>query len=154
MSSWFRVPSAGAVVGAICALTLVSAGCGGDSTPELVSVADSCKPEHQGDRVIVEGFLRLPEKLELSDAAVIEFYSLMGGDGDSVPIRLEIGDGPNQLRDLPSTYTASSLRVGVENDDRTVSIIDRVRVTADSTAENGTCLLTDPVIERTDNSTT
>lgn len=148
MKKWLRaLRIGGATVAAVGLMGAVSA-CGGESEPTPVSVVDSCAPEHHGDQVIVKGFLRLPEKLELSDTAVIDLFSLMQGDGDSVAVRVPIGEGPSQLRDLPSEYSASSLRVGVENDDRTVSIIDRVVVTAKAEAEGDTCVLTDPVIER------
>ncbi len=129
-------------------VALAVAGCGGESDPQRVSVVDACTPDNHGDRVVVEGFLRLPETLALSDTTVIDLFSLMGGDGDRVPVRLGVGDGPNELRDLPSTYSASSLRVGVVNAEQTVSIIDRVVVTATATEEDGACLLTDPTIER------
>lgn len=136
-------------VGALAvAVALAVSACGGESAPTRVSVADACSPDHRGHRIVVEGFLRLPEKLALSDTAVIELYSLMGGDGDHVPLRIGVGDGPDQLRDLPDTYSASSLRVGVQNDERTASIIDRVVVTAKATEEDGACLLVDPAIER------
>mgnify|MGYP001258148973 CR=1 FL=1 len=132
----------------VAAVAVLAVGCGGEAAPVEVSVADACSQEHHGHRVTVEGFLRLPSKLELSDTAVIEVFSLMQGDGDSVPLRLKIGDGPSELRDLPSTYTASSLRVGVENAKQTASIIDRVVVTAKVSDEDGVCVLTSPRIER------
>jgi len=98
--------------------------------------------------VIVEGFLRLPKKLEISDTAVVDLYSLLGGDGDRVSVRLAVGDDYNQLRDLPPKYTPTSLRVGVNGskESEEATIIDRVVVNGKVERGEGGCVLTDPII--------
>ncbi len=140
------------IVAVTAALTLVGAvavGCGGEDPPRETVIAQACSPDNTGKRVIVEGFLRLPKKLELSDTAVIDLFSLLGGDGDRASVRVPIGDGPNQLRDLPPTYTPTSLRVGIDGstEGEEVTIIDRVRLTAKVEDVDGACVLTDPVVE-------
>lgn len=133
---------------ALVAAGAVVAGCGGEDPPRQEVIATVCDGTLTGKRVIVDGFLRLPKKLALSDTAVIDMYSLLGGDGDRVPVRITIGDGPNQLRDLPPTYTPTSLRVGLDasKEGDEVTIIDRVRVTAKVGDVDGACTLTDPVV--------
>jgi hypothetical protein len=120
-------------------------GCGGgDDPPTAVSIRDACGVG-DGTSVVVEGYLRLPETLRISDTAVIDLFAATGGRGTPVEVEFPIGDGPNQLRDIPAKFSVTSLRVQTAAGE-TVTIIDRVAVTAKVEAGDAGCVLTDPQV--------
>lgn len=128
------------------ALVAVLAGCAGDEAPVSSSIADACAAG-DGKAVVVEGYLRLPESLQITDTATIKLFAARGGRGTSVDVELPIGDGPSQLRDVPARFSVTSLRVQAVGG-KTVTINDRVSLTAKvSTDEAGGCVLTEAQVK-------
>lgn len=126
-------------IGALIAGILLG-GCGGE--PALVAFDEVCTDAHRGDRVIVSGYLRLPQSLTIGRTAVIDMHARRGELGEPIKVELEVGAGPDQLRDLPPSYSPTALRVGLHNNAREVTIIDRVNVTGTLDGD-GECRLTD-----------
>jgi hypothetical protein len=131
------------VVPTIAALAAL-AGCGGDEPPVPVAVKDACGAG-DGKSVVLEGYLRLPEALQISDTAVIRLFAAMGGRGTNVHVEFPIGDGPNQLKDLPAKFSVTSLRVQ-SADGGTVTINDRVELTAKVSVGDTGCVLREPQV--------
>ncbi len=136
------------LAGVVCALPLLLAGCGGSGDPTPVAVAGACDGAHSGDRVTVTGYLRLPSSLTLGETAVIDLFAKRGGEGARVSVELKVGGAANELRDLPETYSPTSLRVGTADGEAT--IIDSVAVTAKVSNRDGACVLTGPTIQMVD----
>ncbi len=128
------------------AATMTLAACGGDAPPVEVSVLAACAEENAKRTVIVEGYLRLPETISVSDTAVIDLWSLTGGSGDTVSVEFSIGDAPNQLRKPPENFSITSLRV-ITRGGKEVTIRDRVRLTATPSTGDGACRLTQPDVQ-------
>lgn len=129
-------------------LPLLLAGCGGSGDPTPVSVAAACDAANAGDKVTVTGYLRLPASLTLGTTAVIDLFAKRGGEGERVSVEFPVGDGPNELRDLPASYSPTSLRVGTADGEAT--IIDSVAVTAKVSTKEGACVLTGPTVQMVD----
>lgn len=123
-------------------------GCGGGSDPPTpVALAAACDDANDGRQVIVEGYLRFPERLRISTSTVIDVFAEPGGRGDRQQVELPIGDQPNQLERPSATYTPTSLRVTAA-DGAEVTINDRVRITAEVARDDTGCLMRDPQVER------
>lgn len=127
---------------------LAVAGCGGgDDPPAPVALAAVCDDGNDRGQVIVEGYLRLPDRLRISTTTVIDIFAASGGRGVRQQVELPIGDAPNQLQPPPATYTPTSLRVTAA-DGAEVTINDRVRLTAEVARDDTGCLMREPQIER------
>lgn len=129
----------------VIVLLFALAGCGGGESPPLsVSVADACGTG-DGKTVVVEGFLRLPETLTITDTARIKIFAAARGRGADVEVEFPIGEGPNQLRDVPAKFSVTSLRVQ-SADGGTVTINDRVELTATVSNDDAGCVLREPQV--------
>ncbi len=120
-------------------------GCGGgDDPPKSVPVATVCAAD-DGDQVELRGFLRLPERISLTDRAVIDLFTGRGGAGDRASIELTLGTGSNQLERPQAGFTPTSLRV--RGSDGTVATLNsRVVVVAAVARDGVACVLRDPTI--------
>lgn len=127
------------------AALLGAPGCGGgDGPPRQVAVEAVCGLD-DGARVEVQGYLRLPEKISLTDRAVIDLFTRRGGAGDRASVNLVLGTGPNQLERPEAGFTPTSLRV--RGGDGTVATLnDRVVVVAKVTRADGSCVLGDATL--------
>ena len=120
------------------------AGCGGDDPPAPVAVETACTLG-DGTRVIVEGFLRLPDSVRQSDRAVIDLFTRRGGGGDRVSVEFVLGNGPNQMERLPAAFSATSLRV--RGDGGSVATLnDSVTIEASVSGPSTDCVLRDPKV--------
>jgi hypothetical protein len=127
---------------------VVLAGCGGGADPPTpVALEAACDDANDGRDVIVEGYLRFPERLRISTTTVIDVFAAPGGEGGRQQVELPIGDQPNQLERPPATYTPTSLRVTAA-DGAEVTINDRVRITAEVARDESGCLMRGPQVER------
>jgi hypothetical protein len=134
------------VVVAVAALAVAGCG-GGDDPPAQVALAAACDAGNDGRHVIVEGYLRFPERLLISTTTVIDVFAAPGAGGARQRVELPIGDQPNQLERPPATYTPTSLRA-IAADGADVTINDRVRLTARVARDDTGCLMREPQVER------
>jgi hypothetical protein len=93
----------------------------------------------------VEGYLRLPDEISVSDTAVIDLWSLNGALGDRLKVRLPIGEAANQMERPPANFSVTSLRVVAQDGTSEATIRDRVRLTGKVGDEE--CLLEEPTVE-------
>lgn len=115
-----------------------------DSPPTPVAVELACGAG-DGARVQVEGFLRLPDRLAMTDRATINLFTRREGEGDRVAIEFVLGTGPNQLEPLEEGFTPTSLRVR-GNGGTLATIADVVTVNATVSGKDPNCVLRDPVV--------
>ena len=129
----------------VLVVALCGTGCGGgDEPPRQVAVETVCALK-DGSRVEVQGYLRLPERISLTDRAVIDLFTRRGGAGDRASVELVLGTAANQLERLEAGFTPTSLRV--RGRDGTVATLnDRVVVEAKATREGDTCVLKDAIV--------
>ncbi len=120
-------------------------GCGGgDDVPKPVAVATVCAAD-DGDRVELRGFLRLPERISLTDRAAIDIFSRRGGAGVRASVEFTLGTGPDQLERPEAGFTPTSLRV--RGSDGTVATLnDQVVVAADVVRKGADCVLRNPAV--------
>ncbi len=112
--------------------------------PKPVAVATVCAAD-DGDRVELRGFLRLPERISLTDRAAIDVFSRRGGVGGRASVEFTLGTGPNQLERPEAGFTPTSLRV--RGSDGTVATLnDQVVVVADVVRKGADCVLRNPAV--------
>ena len=129
----------------LCGAAVWAAGCGGGAdVPDPVAIDAACAVS-DGARVEVRGYLRLPERLSVTDRAVIDIFSLRGGAGDRASVELVLGGGPDQLERPEAGFTATSLRVRATAG-TVATLNDRVVVVADVAREGAECVLRDPTV--------
>lgn len=128
----------------VCGATAWAAGCGGADVPDAVAIETVCAAA-DGARVEVRGYLRLPERISLTDRAVIDIFSRRGGAGGRASVELVLGDGPDQLERPEAGFTATSLRVRA-TDGTVAALNDRVAVVADVARGGADCVLRDPAV--------
>lgn len=128
----------------VLAVALCGSGCGGDGLPTQVAVETVCALK-DGSRVEVEGYLRLPQRISLTDRAVIDLFTRRGGAGDRVSVEMLLGTGPNQLERLEAGFTPTSLRARGRRG-TVATLNDRVVVVAKVRRTGDACVLTDPTL--------
>jgi len=129
----------------VAAVAFFGAGCGGgEPAPEPVVVKTACALKN-GSRVQVQGYLRLPARISLTDRAVIDLFTRRGGTGDRASVELLLGTEPNQLERLEAGFTPTSLRVR-GSDGTVATLIDQVVVVATVKRAGGTCVLADSTV--------
>lgn len=133
-------------------LILALAGCGDSGPPtvgESVAFADVCSSE-SGERVAIEGYLRLPDEITGDQSAVLRMYETDTFDGPPVGVQIRFGSGANQIDMVPSTYTDDDLQVHVAND-QIVGYGSRVKVSGSvyfpMVAQDFACGLENPLVE-------
>ena len=112
--------------------------------PKPVAVKSACALKN-GARVQVQGYLRLPTRIRLTDRAVIDLFTRRGGRGDRTSVELILGTDPNQLERLQAGFTPTSLRVR-GNDGTVATLNDNVVVVATVRRAGETCVLADPTV--------
>lgn len=131
----------------VAAAAALAGGCGGGAQPPTaVTLATACDADNAGRHVVVDGYLRFPDRLRISRTTQIAMFSALGGAGDRQRVEFTIGDEPNQLERPALQYTPTSLRVRAANGVE-VTINDRVRVTAKVAHDGSGCLLRTPQVE-------
>jgi hypothetical protein len=93
-----------------------------------------------GKTVDVEGYLRLPERISVTDRVVIDLFSRRGGEGDRASVEFVLGTGPNQLERPEADFTVTSLRARTRRG-KVVTLNDRVAVTGKVSLAAETCLV-------------
>ena len=127
------------------AVAVCGAGCGGgEGAPRPIAVTTVCAVPNNS-RVQVQGYLRLPTRISLTDRAVIDLFTRRGGAGARASVEFLLGTSPNQLERLEAGFTPTSLRVR-GSDGRVATLNDRVVVVAKVKRSGDTCVLGDPTV--------
>ncbi len=133
-------------------LILALAGCGDSGPPtvgESVAFADACSSE-SGERVAVEGYLRLPDEFTGDQSVVLRMYDTDAFEGPPVGVQIRFGSGANQIEMVPSSYTDDDLQVHL-SDGAITGYGTRVKVSGSvyfpAVAQDFACGLENPLVE-------
>jgi hypothetical protein len=90
------------------------AACGGDE-PATAGVetafADVCNESNEGERVAVEGYLRLPDSFSGDFSVVLRLFETDSFEGTPIGATVRLGTEANQMENMPDSYTDDDLRV-------------------------------------------
>jgi hypothetical protein len=133
-------------------LMLALTGCGDSGPPtvgESVAFADACSSE-SGERVAIEGYLRLPDEFTGEQSVVLRMYETDTFDGPPVGVQMRFGSEPNQMDMVPSSYSDDDLQVHVA-DNQIAGYGTRVKVSGSvyfpMVAQDFACGLENPLVE-------
>ena len=93
------------------AAVLVLAACGAEGAPAVASevpMAAAC--DNDGQRIALVGYLRLPDSFK-TDALVLHMYETDDFTGVPVGVSTRIGSDPNEINDVPTSFTDEDLVV-------------------------------------------
>jgi len=121
-----------------------------------------CDKANDGQRVAVQGYLQLPESLEVvtygdgskkqAQSVVLRMFETDRFQGNQIGVNLNVGTGPNTMDDIPGEYifTDSDLKVHLA-DGQTSTYGQRVNVSGKvyfpSDGTEFSCGLTNPLVE-------
>jgi hypothetical protein len=103
----------------VISLLLVGlAACGGDepaTTGTETAFADVCNESNEGERVAVTGYLRLPDSFTGDVSAVLRLFETDNFAGTPIGATAKLGTEPNQMEQVPASYTDDDLKVHLSN---------------------------------------
>ena len=118
--------------------------------PTSVTFSDVC--QKAGERVVIEGYLRLPVMGTncKSNRCMLNLISALQGQVQSIPAQVrntaKPGSGVNAMEPLPEKFSDRDLRVHA-NDGSVVALNAKLRITGDVQKAGGGCELAVDVIE-------
>jgi hypothetical protein len=142
------VLAARAVAGA--ALVTVLAGCG---APQLMGLAAACAADSDGKDVAVEGYISTGGAVSCNNydgdyRCMIDITEHQDATGADAGIDVLVGDGSNQMDELPESFGDADLHVRADNG-AAVASGDRVRTSGEvSVAPGDICWVTVDKIEK------
>ena len=138
----------------LCAFALIVTACGGAKKPPTVgeskNFTEVCDKANDGKRVALEGYLRLPDKVNRKTGPVLRLYPTTDYSGKPIGVSTEIGSQPNQIAFIPKEYTDNDLKVNVANG-QTAGFGTKVKVSGDVyfplVDQDFQCSLSNPLVE-------
>lgn len=89
--------------------------------------ANACEKSNEGQRIALDGYLRLPDTVDNSRSVELGLYPDLTFSGKPVGVMMLFGNGPNQAQKIPAAYHDDDLKVRLA-DGRVVPFGTRVRV--------------------------
>ena len=136
------------LVRGVTALALCLVACGPPSLGEEVSIDDLCKPANNDKRVSVsgyfssEGFLTLCSTQGSKKTCSFSLRKSADQKEPSVTIHLVMGDGENQMKDLPEEFKSSDVQIKAV-DGKVVGEGGHMKVTGKALIGEGSCQILD-----------
>ncbi len=92
-------------------LTLAACGSEPPTAATEVDFASACDEANEGNRVAVQGYLRLPDSFTGEESVVLRLFE--GNDFSGTPIgaTAKLGNEANQAEQVPTSYTDNDLKV-------------------------------------------
>ncbi len=89
--------------------------------------ANACEKSNEGQRIALDGYLRLPDTVDNSRSVQLGLYPDLTFSGRPVGVLMLFGNGPNEAQKIPPAYHDDDLKVRLA-DGRVVPFGTRVRV--------------------------
>jgi hypothetical protein len=118
-------------------IALTACNQGPPTAGQPVNFSNVCDKSNDGHRVMVEGFLRLPDSIDVitnrnggsaTEILVVRLFQDKAFKGTPIGVNFDFGSGPNMMDELPRPqYTDEDLKVHL-TDGRTATYGQRVNV--------------------------
>jgi len=101
----------------LLAFSLLLVACSQESPTAAVEqpFANICSDANKGERVAVQGFLRLPDSFSGDLSIVLRLYETDTFSGIPIGAQIRLGSEPNQVENVPTSYTDDDLQVHLAN---------------------------------------
>lgn len=103
--------------------------CGSSEPPVEVQAAELCNEKWEDKMVITYGRIYLPDEM-----LVMGSYPMIldaPGDGKIPYISVYIGDGKNEMKELPENYTDEDVAILADDGTTVITVGDSVRITGE-----------------------
>ena len=144
MKKLISLPSIATILGIVCLAACSS------QPPSPVTFSDIC--QKIGDRVVIEGYLRLPVMGTncKSNRCMLNLISALQGQVQSIPAQVrntaKPDSGVNAIEPLPEKFSDRDLRIHA-NDGKVVDPNTKLRLVGQAQKGGGSCELSVDVIE-------
>jgi hypothetical protein len=92
-------------------LFLVACGSEPPTAGTATDFASVCNEANEGNRVAVEGYLRLPDSFTGDESVVLRLYETDSFGGTPIGATARLGTEANQIEQVPTSYTDEDLKV-------------------------------------------
>ncbi|MBN1618763.1 hypothetical protein JW887_05495 [Candidatus Dojkabacteria bacterium] len=117
-------------------LFFADSGSGWLPSGQEVALSDVCSEDYDGKKVVLEGYVKLSDYVYCDSACELALYSRPNERGENyVTALVDIGDGSNQMDDLPSDFYIDDLVIR-DNDGNEIGHNNYVKVTGYFTYDN------------------
>lgn len=117
----------------LCCLILALAACSQPAAPtvgEVTAFGSVCEEANDGERVAVEGYLRLPDSFSGDQSVILWLYETDDFSGPFIGAQTRIGSEANEMEMVPTEYGDEDLEVHLA-DGQTIGYRSRVKVSGD-----------------------
>jgi hypothetical protein len=122
----------------LAAVALVACSAGPPTQGEPRDFSSVCDPANDGHRVAVDGYLRLPDQIQVFKSSsgsveekivVVRLFQSNAFEGTPIGVNIDFGSGPNTMADIPGEYIFTDDDLQVHRaDGQTASYGDRVKI--------------------------
>ena len=99
----------------LLALTLAACSQAAPTVAEEVDFAAVCDTANKGQRVAVQGYLRLPDSFTGDLSVVLRLYETADLSGTPIGVQIRLGTKANQVEQVPAEYNDEDLKVHLSN---------------------------------------
>ncbi len=78
---------------------------------EAKAFATVCEKANDGQRIAVDGYLRLPNSFSGDRSVILRLYETAEFTSETIGVQTRIGTETNQMEDVPQTYSDDDLQV-------------------------------------------
>lgn len=103
------------VIAGLIALSGAACSQAAPTVGEPTAFAAVCQKENAGQRVSVDGYLRLPASISGDYSAILELHETMDFAGEFIGVQTSIGSQANQMAAVPTSYRDEDLQVYLPN---------------------------------------
>lgn len=123
----------------VLVLLLTLSACGPGEPPPVVSIAEACSPENEGQPATVEGYFQLDFMVFCTDSCLLDFAETPEGESPLAP-DIKVGSGRNQMQALPDDFQDTDFQI--TTDDGTVlGLSDPVQISGEMSIAEDVCLM-------------
>jgi hypothetical protein len=98
---------------ALCLVAFILAACSqpASTVGEDTAFANACDRVNDGQRIAVQGYLRLPDSFSGEQSVVLRLYETDAFDGTPIGVQIRFGSQANQVEPVPTSYSDDDLQV-------------------------------------------
>jgi hypothetical protein len=95
----------------VVVLALTACGEAAPTVGEAKDFASACERANDGQRIAVQGYLRLPDSFSGEQSVVLRLYETDAFDGAPIGVQIRFGTQANQIEQVPISYSDDDLQV-------------------------------------------
>ena len=139
------------IISGLIALSLAACSEEAPTVGEAKDFAAVCQEANKGNRIAVEGYLRLPDSFSGDSSVILRLYETADFAGETIGVQTRIGSEANQMENVPTSYSDEDLQVHLA-DGQVAGLGSKVKVSGKvyfpMVEQVFACSLENPLIEQ------